>query len=145
MDHIRSKLIMTTDHDYSKDPFPLNTSIRINDKRKFIELLKNNVNINQIDEFGETPITSSIMINGDIRWIRILLKKGADVNTLDSDGDSPLDLAKYKDRQDIVDLLLEFGAKGKEGVSVKREQDNMFYDDMSTINFIKNISKKNNG
>lgn len=36
---------MTSNHDYSKDPFPLNTSIRINDKSKFVELLKNGVEL----------------------------------------------------------------------------------------------------
>ena len=136
---------MSSTHDYSKDPFPLNTAIRINDKNKFLELLKNGVDVNQLDEFGETPITTSIMENSEIRWVRILIKKGADVNTLDSDGDSPLDLAKYKNRQDIVELLLKYGATGKEGNSVKQQHLDMYYDDMSVVNFIKNISKNNNG
>jgi len=134
---------MTSNHDYSKDPFPLNTSIRINDKRKFVELLKNGIELNQVDEFGETPITTSIMEDSEIRWIRILIKKGADVNILDSDGDSPLDLAKYKERKDIVDLLLRYGAKGKDGNSMKQKYSDMYYDDCNVANFLKKISKNN--
>lgn len=133
---------MTSSHNYSNDLFPLHISILLFDKTTFVSLIKKGIDLNQLDENGQTPIIASITSGfGDLRWIRILLKKGANVNQLDEDGDSALDIAKYRNRQDIVELLLEFGAKGKEGISVKQQQDSMFYDDMSMVNFIRNISK----
>jgi ankyrin repeat protein len=134
---------MSDTYDYSKDSFPLNTSIRLFDKTNFVRLLKvEGVNINRQDEFGETPISTLIMEDiADIRWIRILLKKGADVNILDSDGDSPLDLAKYKNREDIIELLIKYGAKCKDGVSVKQRNWDIYCDDTRVVNFVKSISR----
>jgi ankyrin repeat protein len=132
---------MSNTHDYSKDLFPLNTSIRLFDKTKFVSLLKEE-DINRQDEFGETPISTAIMEDiADIRWIRILIRKGADVNALDSDGDYPLDLAKFKNREDIAKLLMQYGAKCKDGVSVKQRNLDSYHDDMLVVNFVKGIVK----
>lgn len=134
---------MNISYDYSKDPFPLNTSIRLFDKTKFVRLLKEEgIDLNQLDEFGETPLTTAIMEDiADIRWVRILLKRGAEVNVLDSDGDSALDLARFKHREDLIELLLKYGAKGKDEDSVKRKNLDAYYDDMKVANFVKSLSR----
>ena len=133
---------MNSSHDYSKDQTPLITSILLDDKFKFVSLLKNGENLNLQDEYGNTAIMKFINEGfGDLRWIRILLKKGADVNLQDIDGDSALDLARFKNRPDIVELLLNYGATGKDGDSVKQKYLDMYYDDMKLVNFIKCISK----
>jgi ankyrin repeat protein len=136
---------MSSTHDYSQDPTPLITSISLEDKFKFISLLKNGENLDLQDEYGQTAIISFINQDfGDLRWLRILLKKGANVNLLDKDGDSALDLARFKNRQDIVQLLLNYGATGKDGDSMKQKYFDMYYDDCTVANFIKKISKNNN-
>jgi ankyrin repeat protein len=41
----------------------------------------------------------------------LLIAKQADVNAKDNDGHTPLWLAKYRGRDEIVDLLRKHGAK----------------------------------
>ena len=48
--------------------------------------------------------------NGDIRAIRKLLDNGADVNTRDAEGNTPLILASFYASPECVALLLENGA-----------------------------------
>jgi ankyrin repeat protein len=53
--------------------------------------------------------------NGDEAMIRLLLDNGADINTKNGDGSTPMMLAIVNDRFDIAALLLELGADPNDG------------------------------
>ena len=50
--------------------------------------------------------------NGHVDAIRVLVELGADVNTPDNNGSTPMHIAVRKGHQDVVNLLNEYGAKG---------------------------------
>lgn len=50
---------------------------------------------------------------GNIEAVRVLVEKGADVNTADSSGATALHLAIWRDRTNIALYLLEHGASAK--------------------------------
>lgn len=68
-------------------------------------------NINHVNYLGYTPLEHAIIHEDiDVGIIKILLKKGADVNLTLRDNSSNLSMAIHNDRPDIVSLLLEYGA-----------------------------------
>ena len=56
-----------------------------------------------------------VAANGDIEKVRILLAKGVDVNAQDEEGSTPLCLAVKSGKMEIVQVLVEAGAKINEG------------------------------
>ena len=78
--------------------------------------------------------------------VSMILDRGADPNALDNDGDSPLEVARYCpyhriDRHtDIVDALLDRGAKGKDGPSQKELTDDAIYDAFDHANAVKRLA-----
>lgn len=92
------------------------------------ELLFNGEDVNASNPKGETPLVIAIK-KGDSAMLRLLLKHGAQPNYLDvgtascnriraktSAGETrfytlPLDIARKKRKQNIVRLLIQYGAK----------------------------------
>eukprot|EP01084_Bolivina_argentea_P096046 172676_1 len=73
-------------------------------------LLKNNANVNILDEYSRTPLLLSCM-QGFENLVEILLKHGADPNIVDKRSNkSCLWSASQKGYKGIVKLLLEYGA-----------------------------------
>eukprot|EP00966_Prymnesium_polylepis_P055652 1287293-Prymnesium_polylepis.1 len=62
-----------------------------------------------MDPNKTTPL-SEAACGGQLEVCRLLLKHGADVNTQNEQGRSPLWRAAFMDRRDCVELLLEHGA-----------------------------------
>jgi ankyrin repeat protein len=60
-------------------------------------------------KFKETELSLLIKQSGPDR-VRYVLEEGADPNQPNYDGLTPLDLAKKLKKQEMVDILLEFGA-----------------------------------
>ncbi|MGV3485536.1 MAG: ankyrin repeat domain-containing protein [Planctomycetaceae bacterium] len=50
-------------------------------------------------------------MRGDANAVRVALDRGVDVNVLDEDGRSALQLAAFDGHQEVVELLLEHGAQ----------------------------------
>jgi ankyrin repeat protein len=82
--------------------------------RKFVQMLTENVtNINLRNDRGQTALHKASR-RGDIDIIRIILNHGADVDTQDDGGSTPLHLvissAPFWDKEQAVGVLLEHGA-----------------------------------
>jgi ankyrin repeat protein len=48
---------------------------------------------------------------GDIDNVKNLIDQGANVNEKDNHGNSPLDIAKYRERTEIIEVLKQAVAK----------------------------------
>ena len=76
--------------------------------------LMNTSNIDEKDGDGDSALSNAVGVitknNRDIELLEMILEKGANVNNKNSFGATPLHLAAYYDRPDIVRLLLLKGA-----------------------------------
>ena len=81
-------------------------------------LLAHGANVNATDDMGRTPLIMSLarldpklLIDSEV--INVLIQNGADPNIKSFDGWAPLTMAIAKNLDDIVELLKDAGAKGK--------------------------------
>jgi len=65
-----------------------------------------------IFDIGKNKMLLSSSVKGDVEKIKILLKKGVNINTQNKEGKCPLYLAAENGHVDVVKLLLEAGANG---------------------------------
>ena len=49
--------------------------------------------------------------SGHVEAVKVLVEAGADVNTGDKSGNTPLDLAKWRAPMEVIKVLREAGAK----------------------------------
>ena len=75
------------------------------------ELLNRKADVNAKNIYGHTPLYYCIDHNGTKEIAQMLLDHGADFTIANSDGKTPLKVAIAKNRQDMVDLLRQRGAK----------------------------------
>ncbi|MEW6366947.1 MAG: AAA family ATPase [Acidobacteriota bacterium] len=68
--------------------------------------------VNLRDRFGRTPLMGAVW-HGYFKLMMDLVKRGADVNACDDDGDTALAMAleKHPDRRQVADILIELGAR----------------------------------
>ena len=52
--------------------------------------------------------------NGNIECLKVLMEHGANVNTIDGWGYTPLDVAKYRNRKKTYSILISYGAQCRE-------------------------------
>ena len=71
------------------------------------DLLDMGVDVNY---FGETSAINTAVENGDGRMVNLLLKRGADPNTTDMSGETPIFQAIWNGHDTILKRLLESGA-----------------------------------
>ena len=84
---------------------------KIGDESSVRLLIDNKADVNPRDiKNGETPLISSIQ-SGSLDIVNILIKRGADVNKPNFDGETPLMIASWYKKGSIVKLLLEKGAR----------------------------------
>ncbi|KAH6993968.1 hypothetical protein EDB82DRAFT_500346 [Fusarium venenatum] len=67
-----------------------------------------NVDLNAKNHKGETPLHRASRSRGTIHFVRTLLERGANINSVDNKGRTPLDCA-FAFRKDFVDLLVAKG------------------------------------
>ena len=63
-----------------------------------------------IDEYGRNDLHYAALENKP-KYVRRLIKKGVDINTLDDNGFSALHFAVQENNKEIVKILLESGAR----------------------------------
>eukprot|EP00833_Pecoramyces_ruminatium_P012532 jgi/Orpsp1_1/1186564/evm.model.d7180000051510.1 len=84
---------------------PLMLACYLNDKKMVKYLIKQNFNVNIIDENGDTPLTVACYFN-NYEIINLLIENGAKVNVKNCDGESPISiLQKFKNNEDIISKL----------------------------------------
>ena len=102
---------------------PLHGAVRITDEGKNVRiaqlLLDNNADVNAIERLQKkTPLLEAVL-KGYVEMVKLLLQKGADVEAMDHQGDTPLYcvvnyLSAFSISEDsgaeIVQLLLDNGA-----------------------------------
>jgi ankyrin repeat protein len=99
-------------------------------------LISIGVDINITDGYGRT----ALMVAVDDRnagLVSMLLDNGADPNIRDIDGDYPLDVAKYRNDNELIELLTKRGAFGNDGPSKKKQRDDEIYAAFDIANSIK--------
>ncbi|OZA27468.1 MAG: hypothetical protein B7X93_09050 [Hydrogenophilales bacterium 17-61-9] len=127
--------------EYFEDTDAIVTAVLLGDFDAAELLVKRGVDINAQDDIGRTAIMMAIEEDwAGTAWVEFLIDNGADVNTLDKDGDAALDIAKYRRRNDIVELLLANGAKGKDGASAKELRDDSIYAAFEQADVVKRLA-----
>lgn len=126
--------------EYFHEPDALVTAVLLCDIEAARELISKGADINAKDDMGTSALIMSIEEDWyGTEWIELLLKSGANANQPDDDGDTPLDIAKYKGREDIVAVLLDHGGKGKVGPSAKEIRDDQVHDAFQNANAVKKL------
>lgn len=131
---------MTVRTDYFDEKDAIVTAVLLCDFDAAELLVKRGSDINAQDDMGRTAVITAIEEDwAGTTWVEFLIENGADVNILDCDGDSALDIAKYRGRTDIVELLIANGAKGKDGASAKELRDDSIYAAFEQADAIKRL------
>ena len=114
--------------DYFEKPDALLTAALLGDFEAGKILLERGENPNQQDELGRTTLMIAIQEGwGGSFWAELLVQFGADINLLDEDGDSALDLATFHREEETAQFLRGLGALCKAGPSAKQLRDNEIY------------------
>jgi ankyrin repeat protein len=124
--------------DYSKEQAPVVTAVLLGRMDELQRLVKECADINVQDELGRSALIMAIeqdYANPD--WVEFLIASGINVNLQDNDGDTALDVARYKANQQAIDLLLKHNAVGKDGPSAKQQQWDQIYDAFDRADAIK--------
>ena len=78
-------------------------------------LLKHHADVNSQNYDGDTPLHTALFCNNPkdgLRVVQLLLEHGADVDVENEVGLTPLQLALNRGRDEIAQLLSEFGSRG---------------------------------
>ena len=124
--------------DYSKELAPVVTAVLLESMDDLQRLVKEGADINAQDELGRSALIMAMdqdYANPD--WIEFLIASGINVNLQDNDGDTALDVARYRANQQAIDLLHRNNALGKDGPSAKQQQWDQIYDAFDHANAIK--------
>lgn len=94
----------------NRSPIELITAIREKEINKVKSLITAGVNVNTKNMYGETPMHFSVLY-GTPEIVRYLADRDADVNIGDKDGHTPLYEAAKHDKLEMIDILIEKGAR----------------------------------
>ena len=126
--------------DYSKELAPVATAVlleRIDDLQR---LVKEGADINAQDELGRSALIMAMDQDyANPEWLEFLIASGINVNLQNKDGDTALDLARYRGNLVAIDLLIKNNAVGKVGSSAKEQQWDQIYDAFDAAAAIKKL------
>jgi hypothetical protein len=89
---------------------PLNYAISLGYIRIVEMLIARGADVNLAGRFSDRPLHNAVH-SGNPHMVRMLIEKGANINLTGRNGWTPLQLAIKTERQDIADLLKQYGAK----------------------------------
>lgn len=135
-----------SDIPYKDEPNAVEIAASGNDWDAIVSLINGGKDINGRDpDNGRTALMTAVFVSGYLPGIRYLLMKGAEVNSRDSDGDTALDLAKFKNNLEVCKLLERYSAVVGNEPSAEERRWEAYYDDMAKVNAIKAKNTGNNG
>ena len=115
--------------DYSKEQAPVVTAVLLERMDDLQRLVKEGADINAQDQLGKSALIMAIdqdYANPD--WVEFLIASGININLQDNDGDTALDVARFRANQLAIGLLCRHNALGKDGPSAKEQQWDQIYD-----------------
>lgn len=101
----------TVSHETDDGQTPLHIAAECNQPSMCRFLLKNGAEIDALDNFGGSPLHAAAACQSQLRVVKILLRGGANPRLRDSEGLTPLDVAKKFKHTDIYNYLLEVDQK----------------------------------
>ena len=126
--------------DYSKEQAPIVTAVLLERMDDLHRLVKEGADIDAQDELGRSALIMAIEQDyANPEWVEFLISNGINYNLQDNDGDTALDLARYRGNQDAIDLLIKNNAIGKIGSSAKEQQWDQIYDAFDSAAAIKKL------
>ena len=90
---------------------PLHTAATNGRTEAVVALLDKKASLEARNDYERTALILCARELGQAETARVLIAAGADVNAEDRFGSTPLELAAWRGKKDVVDLLLENGAK----------------------------------
>ncbi len=110
------------------DKYALSTAAFFKDLAACKELIAQGHDINQLNEYGETPLITAVDDCDDVDWIAELLDLGANIDACDEDGDTALQVAEFKEHNKVAEFLLERGATAIPGTSQRQQTEDAVYE-----------------
>jgi ankyrin repeat protein len=92
------------------DSSPLHRAVKVGDADLIGQLLDKKVNVDARDKSGQSPLFALMSKNSDLKLVRTLIDRGAQVNLRPQNGSSLLARAAQTSRKELVQLLLDKGA-----------------------------------
>lgn len=89
---------------------PLEVAVTLQDLSLVKKMIEQGADVNNVNKQKWAPLMYAIRAKAPLPMIKCLLETGAKVNVKDGSGVSPMSLAIQSEREDIVKLLLEYGA-----------------------------------
>ena len=86
------------------------------------DMVAHGVSVDAIDTHDWKTALHASAVTGDSKLLRYLVSKGANINALDRDGDSPLSLAESRGNKAAAEYLIGIGAKRIEGSQAQHEK-----------------------
>ena len=124
--------------DYSKEQASVVAAVLLERMDDLNRLVKEGADINAQDELGRSALIMAIEQDyANPEWVEFLIANGINCNIQDNDGDTALDVARYRSNQEAIDLLLKHNALGNDGSSAKERQWNQIYDAFDSANAVK--------
>jgi len=110
--------------DFSKQRNLLHEILVFDDLKLIDKCLSKNMNINDKNEKGNTPLVWAIYNGNKLETIKYLIKKGADTNILSADNKNILEIAKSNNKKEIYDYLKTIYKPKKNIYTVKNSKQN---------------------
>jgi ankyrin repeat protein len=90
---------------------PLHRAASLNQRATGEMLIAKGASVDPADRYQRTPFLIVARQTGDVEFGKLLLNKGANINSKDMDNQMALNLAAWKGFNDFIDFLLDNGAE----------------------------------